>query len=116
MTVADKVLSEPPNQPEEAELRQRRPRRHDELEQLSNWPAEVSRSDLVAYFTLAAADRCWDPSHRGTVVGLVLPCSLRPRRAIETHVGGEHPTEGRGLRRMADRSATLDRDSEGPGR
>lgn len=37
----------------------------EEAEQLSNWPPEVARSDLVAHFTLSIQDRRWVRSHRG---------------------------------------------------
>ena len=36
-----------------------------ELEQLSNWPPEVARSDLAASFTLSLEDLRWIRSHRG---------------------------------------------------
>ncbi len=48
----------------------------DELEQLSSWPAEVARSDLVAYFTLSVEDRRWVRSHRGAVERIGLAVQL----------------------------------------
>ncbi|MGH9266382.1 MAG: DUF4158 domain-containing protein [Acidimicrobiales bacterium] len=45
----------------------------EEAEQLSSWPPEVARSDLVAHFTLSVEDRRWVRSHRGVAerIGLV---------------------------------------------
>ncbi len=99
MNVASKVLSD------------------DELEQLSTWPPEVPRSDLVAYFTLSLEDRRWVRSHRGAVerIGLAVqlgglgylgfvpddPC-WRPRRG--------RPVGGRPDRR---RRATFNRYATG---
>ncbi len=37
----------------------------EEVEQLSTWPPDVARSDLVAHFTLSVEDRRWVRSHRG---------------------------------------------------
>ncbi len=56
--MADKVLSD------------------DELEQLSRWPTEVARSDLVAHFTLSVEDRRWVRSHRGAVERIGLAVQL----------------------------------------
>jgi hypothetical protein len=56
--VADKVLSD------------------DELEQLSRWPTEVARSDLVAHFTQSVEDRRWVRSHRGAVERIGLAVQL----------------------------------------
>jgi hypothetical protein len=46
----------------------------DELEQLSSWPPEAARSDLVAYFTLSLDDLRWLRSQRGGIerVGLAV--------------------------------------------
>jgi len=51
----------------------------EEAAQLSSWPPEVARSDLVAHFTLSVEDRRWVRSHRGAAerVGLAVQvCGL----------------------------------------
>ncbi|PZS18088.1 MAG: hypothetical protein DLM54_08740 [Acidimicrobiales bacterium] len=48
----------------------------DEAEQLSSWPPQVARSDLVAYFTLSIEDRRWVRSHRGAVERIGLSVQL----------------------------------------
>ncbi|CAN5765018.1 Tn3-like element TnAs1 family transposase [soil metagenome] len=48
----------------------------EEAEQLSSWPPEVARSDLVAHFTLSAEDRRWVRSHRGAAERIGLAVQL----------------------------------------
>lgn len=48
----------------------------DDLEQLSTWPPEVARSDLVAFFTLSIEDRRWVRSHRGAAERIGLAVQL----------------------------------------
>lgn len=51
-----------------------------ETAQLSSWPSEVARSDLVACFTLGIEDLRWVRSHRGAALRLGLAvqlCALR---------------------------------------
>ena len=62
-----------------------------ELEQLSTWPPEVPRSDLVAYFTLSLEDRRWVRSHRGAVerIGLAVQlCGLGYLGFVPTDLAG----------------------------
>ncbi len=48
----------------------------EEAEQLSAWPPEVARSDLVAHFTLSVEDRRWVRSHRGAAERIGLAVQL----------------------------------------
>jgi hypothetical protein len=48
----------------------------EEAEQLSTWPPEVVRSDLVAFFTLSLEDRRWVRSHRGAAERIGLAVQL----------------------------------------
>ncbi len=48
----------------------------EETEQLSSWPPEVARSDLVAHFTLSVDDRRWVRSHRGAAERIGLAVQL----------------------------------------
>jgi TnpA family transposase len=48
----------------------------DDLEQLSTWPPEVARSDLVAFFTLSIEERRWIRSHRGAAERIGLAVQL----------------------------------------
>jgi TnpA family transposase len=48
----------------------------EEAEQLSSWPPEVARSDLVAHFTLSIEDRRWVRSHRGAAERIGLAVQL----------------------------------------
>ncbi len=51
----------------------------EEAAQLSGWPPEVARSDLVGHFTLSVEDRRWVRSHRGAAerIGLAVQvCGL----------------------------------------
>ena len=48
----------------------------EEAEQLSSWPPEVARGDLVAHFTLSVEDRRWVRSHRGAAERIGLAVQL----------------------------------------
>ncbi len=48
----------------------------EEAEQLSSWPPEVARSDLVAHFTLSIDDLRWVRSHRGAAERIGLAVQL----------------------------------------
>ena len=48
----------------------------EETEQLSAWPSEVARSDLVAHFTLSVEDRRWIGAHRGAAERIGLAVQL----------------------------------------
>jgi len=48
----------------------------EEAAQLSSWPPEVARSDLVAHFTLSVEDRRWVRSHRGAAERIGLAVQL----------------------------------------
>jgi hypothetical protein len=47
-----------------------------EIERLTTWPAEVARSDVVAFFTLNLDDLRWVRSHRGAANRLGLAVQL----------------------------------------
>lgn len=54
-----------------------------EVEQLSNWPAEVARSDLAAFFTLSLEDLRWvrafrSPRTAPDRLGLAVQLCARP--------------------------------------
>ncbi|MGH9149413.1 MAG: Tn3 family transposase [Acidimicrobiales bacterium] len=63
----------------------------EEAEQLSSWPPEVARSDLVAHFTLSVEDRRWLRSHRGAAerIGLAVQlCGLGYLGFVPTELAG----------------------------
>ena len=63
----------------------------EEAEQLSAWPPEVARSDLVAHFMLSVEDRRWLRSHRGAAerIGLAVQlCGLGYLGFVPSDLGG----------------------------